>query len=303
MKIENLMAMVTDQKVKQTIVVAHAIDPALFLAAEEAMKKRLASFIFVGPTELMKENMGKCSFEIPIDKNVTFVDAKNEKESASTAVQLIREGKGDILMKGMLSSSSLLKAVLNKHNGLRNNQVISHLAGFAIPNREKIFFVTDAAMNIAPTLSEKVQIIQNAVDALHKMGINQPKVAAVAAVETVNPVMQATLDAASLTQMNKRGQIKGCIVDGPLGFDNAISKESALQKGINSEVAGDADIIFVPTIEVGNILYKSLTYFANASVGGMIIGAKAPIILTSRTDSVESKLFSITMALSSSINS
>lgn len=168
-----------------------------------------------------------------------------------------------------------------------------------MPGYDRYTIVTDAAMNIAPDLEQKAQIIKNAVRVAHSIGIDMPKVAPLAAVEVVNPAMQATLDAAALTVMNQRGQISGCIVDGPLALDNAVSQLAAEHKGIKSDVAGKADILLVPAIEVGNVLYKSLVYFANAKVGAVISGAKAPIVLTSRADTAESKLYSLALALCS----
>ncbi|MCE7794344.1 phosphate butyryltransferase [Salipaludibacillus sp. CUR1] len=282
----------------QTIAVAHATDPTVFESAEKALEKNLASFIFTGPESEMKKALNEASFTFGDDTRVSFINTESDKESAQTAVEIVKQDKARVLMKGMVSTSLLLKAVLNKENGLRTGKILSHLAGFSLPGRDSLMFITDAAMNISPDLKEKVQIIDNAVDAVNKMGVDKPKVAVIAAVETVNPAMQATLDGAALTQMNRRNQIKGCEVDGPLGFDNAVSRTAASQKGITSEVAGNADILLVPGIETGNVLYKSLTYFGQAVVGGMIVGAKAPIVLTSRSDSADSKLFSMAMALS-----
>jgi phosphate butyryltransferase len=189
--------------------------------------------------------------------------------------------------------------VLNKEYGLRLGNILSHVAVFEIPNHDRLIIVTDSAMNISPDLTQKAQIIKNAVAIAKEIGIETPKVAPIAAVEVVNPAMQATIDAAALTMMNKRGQITGCIVDGPLALDNAVSVLAAEHKGINSEVAGKVDILVVPSIEVGNALYKSLVYFANAKVGAVIAGAKAPIVLTSRADSAESKLYSLALAICS----
>jgi phosphate butyryltransferase len=202
-------------------------------------------------------------------------------------------------MKGNIPTSVLLKAVLNKEFGLRTGNVLSHVAVFEVPDFDRFTIVTDAGMNISPDLEQKAQIVKNAAILARAIGIEYPKVAPIAAVEVVNPVMQATVDAAALSMMNKRGQITGCIVDGPLALDNAVSTLAAEHKGIHSEVAGRADILLVPTIEVGNVLYKSLIYFAKAKVGAVIAGAKAPIVLTSRADSAESKLYSLALAICS----
>jgi phosphate butyryltransferase len=221
------------------------------------------------------------------------------KEAAEEAVKAVSSGRADVLMKGMVSTSVLLKAVLNKEYGLRTGNVLSHVAVFEVPGFDRFTIVTDAAMNIAPDLKQKVQIVKNSVAVAQSIGIKIPKVAPIAAVEVVNPDMQATIDAASLSQMCARGQISGCVIDGPLALDNAVSLDAAEHKGIKSEVAGRADILMVPTIEVGNALYKSLIYFAKAKVGAVIAGAKAPIVLTSRADSSESKLYSLALAVCS----
>lgn len=300
MTYEELIHSIQEASEKKTIAVAHADDISLFQAAKEAIDLRLASFIFTGPAEKMEVLAEEAGMTSRHREKIQLVDSSVPKESALKAVELINKGAAQVLMKGMLSTSVLLKAVLNKESGLRTGKILSHAAGFSLPGRDKMLFITDAAMNINPDLNEKAQIIQNTVEAVKVLGVEKPRVAAIAAVETVNPAMEATIHAAALTQMNKRGQITGCVVDGPLGFDNAVSEEAALQKGIDSEVAGKADILLVPDIETGNVLYKSLTYFGNAVVGGIITGAKAPVILTSRADSVNSKLFSIAMGTGSS---
>ncbi|SDN40198.1 bifunctional enoyl-CoA hydratase/phosphate acetyltransferase [Alkalicoccus daliensis] len=297
MNIAELKLKISQREKKAVIAVANATDPSIFLAAQAAKEDGLAKFVFTGPLQEVTDAMEEASFT-PDDQYHSFIDCSTDQEAAEVAVRLVSEGKATVLMKGMIATSTLLKAVLNKEYGLRTGGILSHIAGFQINSREKILFLTDAAMNIAPELEEKVQIVENAVKAVRQMGIEQPKVAMLAAVETVNPAMQATLDAAAITQMNRRNQIKHCLIDGPLGFDNAISAEAAVQKKIESPVAGSADILVAPQIETGNSLYKSFTYIGGAVVGGMIVGAKAPIILTSRSDSEESKLFSLAMAVS-----
>jgi phosphate butyryltransferase len=231
---------------------------------------------------------------------VEIIHANTPEESAKLAVRAVHLKTADVLMKGNVPTSVLLKAVLNKQEGLRKSRVLSHVAVFDIPGFERLMFVTDSAMNIAPSLEELQQILQNAVHVARAVGNNMPKAAALAAVETVNPKMEATVNAAALAQMYKRGQIKGCIVDGPLALDNAVSQIAAAQKKISGDVAGSADILLVPSIEAGNILYKSLIYFAKAHVAAVITGAKAPIALTSRADSAENKLYSIALALCAS---
>jgi phosphate butyryltransferase len=232
-------------------------------------------------------------------KKLTIVHADSNEMASELAVKAVSTREATVLMKGNIPTSSLLKAVLNKEYGLRTGNVLSHVAVFEVPDFDRFTIVTDAGMNIAPELEQKAQMIKNAAALARAIGIECPKVAPIAAVEVVNPAMQATIDAAALSVMNKRGQITGCIVDGPLALDNAVSALAAEHKGIQSEVAGRADILLVPTIEVGNVLYKSLIYFAKAKVGAVIAGAKAPIVLTSRADSAESKLYSLALAICS----
>jgi phosphate butyryltransferase len=298
MDFESLKSAVQQSRSRTVIAVAHAVDPSIFRAAKTAIELSLADFHFIGPFQEMTDAMKDADFE-EMAGVTSFTDCTDEKEAAETAVRLVSHGEADVLMKGMVSTSVLLKSVLHKEYGLRTGNVLSHIAGFEMPGREKVLFLTDAAMNIAPDLKEKVQIVENAVSALHQMGMKKPKAALLAAVETVNPAMPATLDAAAITQMNRRGQIGGCVVDGPLGFDNAVSAEAAARKKIMSPVAGDADIIVAPEIETGNSLYKSFTYIGKATAGGMIVGARAPIVLTSRTDTEKSRLLSIVMAAGS----
>lgn len=297
--LNKLIVQAKEKTVKPTIIITHATHPSVFEAAKHALEEKLASFIFIGPMEQMKKIGDELNYGKHID-HYSFVHAESELEAAEKSVSLVNEGKGNVLMKGMVATPILLKAVLNKENGLRTGRILSHLAGFSIPTKEKILYITDCAMNISPNLEEKKEIVQNAVDAVVNVGVPVPKVAVLAAIENVNPAMVATIDAAVLTQMNRRKQITNCIVDGPLAFDIALSKEAAAQKGIQSDVAGDADILLVPTIEVGNAVYKSLTLFGDALVGSVILGAKVPIVLTSRADSAKSKLFSMAMAINMS---
>ena len=218
-------------------------------------------------------------------------------EAAVQSVKAVSVGHAHVVMKGNLETSIILRAVLNSEYGLRTGKILSHVAAFEVPGYNRLLFITDAAMNIAPDLEEKAQIIPNAIAAAHACGVQKPLVAPLAAIETINPAMVSTTDAASLFMMNKRGQITGCLVDGPLALDNAVSIQAAEQKGITGNAAGKADILLVPDIEAGNILYKSLMYFANAKVGSIIQGAKAPIVLTSRADSAETKVYSLALAI------
>ncbi|MDD2453022.1 MAG: bifunctional enoyl-CoA hydratase/phosphate acetyltransferase [Synergistales bacterium] len=227
---------------------------------------------------------------------IDIVDEKSDEKAVEKSVRMVSSGEADLLMKGLVKTSSLLKAVLDKEWGLRTGSLLSHLFLFEIPNLERrVIGISDGGMNTYPDLNAKAKIIENAVACYHKIGIPQPKIAALAAVEAVNPEMQATLDAAALAKMNERGQIKGCIVDGPLALDNAISEESAKIKGINSPVAGNADMLLVPDIESGNFIGKVLLYMTGGKGAGVILGARKPIVLTSRFDSMQTKLLSIAL--------
>lgn len=285
----------------KTVAVAAAEDSEVIEAVLDALDRNLANFILYGNEEEIRTIIRlKAREEENGNDRLKIVHTNSKAESAEQAVKAVSNNEANVLMKGNISTSVILKAVLNKEYGLRTGNVLSHTAVFEVPGFERFVIVTDAAMNIAPDLEQKTQIINNAVQLAKSIGIDLPRVAPIAAVEVVNPSMQATLDAAALTVMNKRGQISGCIIDGPLALDNAVSVLAAEHKGIHSEVAGKADILLVPAIEVGNVLYKSLIYFANAKVGAVISGAKAPIVLTSRADSAESKLYSLALALCAS---
>ena len=286
-------------KDNNTVAVAAADTADVIEAVIEALNRNLAEFILYGDEEKIISQIKLQKQELLNNHKLNIVHTDSVVNAAESAVQAVSRKQANVLMKGNLPSNILLKAVLNQEYGLRTGKVLSHTAFFEIPGFNQLILITDAAMNIAPTLGQKVQIVKNAVSLAKSVGINMPKVAAIAAVEAVNPDMQATLDAAALTMMNKRGQIPGCIVDGPLGLDNAISELAAEHKGIVSDVAGKADILLVPDIEAGNVLYKSLIYFAKAKVGAVLAGASAPIVLTSRADSAESKLYSLALALCS----
>ncbi|TGB04364.1 phosphate butyryltransferase [Halobacillus salinus] len=282
----------------KTVSVAQAADEEVLKAVQRALEKELAHFLLVGERDQIEEIAKNISLSLE-HPGIEVVDC-DASQSAQEAVKAVHENKAHVVMKGNLDTKSLLKAVLDKQYGLRGKGVLSHVALFEVPSQDRLIFLTDSAMNIAPSLEEKVHILNNAVDVARQAGWSEPKVAPIAAVEVVNPSMPATQDAALLTQMNRRGQIKNCLVDGPLAFDNAVNRKAAEQKGINSEVAGNADILLVPTIEVANALYKSFMYFAGAKVAAVISGAKAPIVLTSRADTAESKVYSLALALQSS---
>jgi phosphate butyryltransferase len=276
------------------ISVAVAQDLDVLQALGKAHKPNIADAILVGDQKkiekLARENRIKLSsFQI---ENII-----DENEAVKRSVTLIREGKADVLMKGLCSTATLMKHVLDKENGLRQSGLLSHLAIFEITSYHKLILMSDAALNIAPTLEEKIGITENAISAAHRLGITKPKVAMLAAVEKINPgKMPATTDAAIISKMAERGQIKGALVDGPLALDNAFSRKSCEVKGIVSEVGGNADIAIVPEIEAGNVFYKLMSYLAGAKSAGILIGAKVPIVLTSRSDSDETKFLSIAAA-------
>jgi phosphate acetyltransferase len=274
--------------------VAHPCEETALAAAIEAGAKRLIAPILVGPTARIQEIAKKSG----IDLGATpIVDAPHSVASAAKAVALVREGKAEVLMKGSLHSDEILAAVVARETGLRTGRRISHVFIMDVPTYHKVLIITDAAINIAPALDDKLDIVQNAIDLAVRLGVKTPKVAILAAVETVNSKMPATLDAAALCKMSDRGQIKGGELDGPLAFDNAISKEAAKIKGIKSTVAGDPDILLVPDLESGNMLAKQLSFLANADSAGLVLGARVPIILTSRADSVRSKIASCAVAV------
>lgn len=294
MKLEHLIDQAAGQP-KKTVAVAVAEDHEVIEAVAKAIKLQLAQFRLYGNQEKIIGMLQERGLQT--SEHIEVIAAASSAEAAELSVKSVSNGEADVLMKGNIPTANILKAVLNKEWGLRKGSVLSHVAAFEVPNYDRLIFVTDAAMNIAPDVTQKAAIIQNTVEVAQAIGIDLPKVAPIAAVEVVNPAMQATIDAAMLTQMNRRGQIKNCVVDGPLALDNAVSQIAAEHKGIVSDVAGKADILLVPTIEAGNVLYKSLVYFANAKVGAMIAGAKAPIVLTSRADSAETKVYSLALAV------
>lgn len=298
MELDSLITRATQYEEK-TVAVAAAEDYEVIEAVACALKRNLAKFLLFGDKEKINRILEEKYGDLANNENLQIIHAYTKAAAAEQAVKAVKMNEANVLMKGNVPTATILKAVLNKEYGLRTGNVLSHVAVFEIPGFDRFTIVTDAAMNIAPDLDQKVQIIKNAVGVARSIGIEMPLVAPIAAVEVVNPAMQATLDAAALSMMNKRGQLTECIVDGPLALDNAVSLDAAEHKGIKSEVAGRADILLVPTIEVGNALYKSLIYFAKAKVGAVIAGAKVPIVLTSRADSAESKLYSLALAICS----
>lgn len=275
------------------IAVAAAEDAAVLQSLADAYKLGLVQPIICGDIERIDatarlHNIDISPFEI--------IETDHDRQSISIAVSLVRSGRAELLMKGFVQTADLLRGVLDKDTGISAGGILSHVAAIFCPALSRFLLVTDGAMCMYPDLKTKIALIQNAVLVAHAMGIEHPKVAPLAAVEVVNPGMQATLDAAALVQMNRRGQITGCEVDGPLAFDVAVSEEAARHKGINSNVAGSADILLFPNIEAANATYKAITILAGGIAGGVVMGAQVPIVLTSRADSSESKVFSIALA-------
>jgi len=274
--------------------IAHPCEKTALTGALEAAKKELIIPILVGPAARIQAVAKDAGVDL---SNTQIVDAPHSQASASRAVELIREGCAELLMKGSLHTDELLGAVVARETGLRTGRRLSHVFIMDVPAYHKVLIVTDAAINIAPSLEDKVDICQNAIDLAISLGLNRPKVAILAAVETVTSKMPATIDAAALCKMAERGQIKGGTLDGPLAFDNAISKQAAEIKGVQSVVAGDPDILLVPDLEAGNILAKQLSFLANADSAGLVLGARVPIVLTSRADSVRSRIASCAVAV------
>ena len=292
-RIADLYHIFDDLKSQKKLVMAVATDPQALDAVFEAKKRSIVKPILVGKADEIKRIAELYNYDL---EGVEIINEPDNNKAIEKSVKLVHDKHADILMKGYISTTELLRGVLDKDWGLRTGRLLSHFALFEVPAYHKLFGMSDVAMNIAPDLSQKIQILQNAVECLNKIGIKNPKVAILGAVEMVHENMQATLDAALMSKMAQRGQIKNCIVDGPLAFDNVVSKESAMHKGIESEVAGDTDLLLLPNIETGNVLYKALVFFAHARLAGLILGAAAPIVLTSRSDSKESKLNSILLA-------
>jgi phosphate acetyltransferase len=274
--------------------VAHPCEVTALAGAMDAAAQGLITPILVGPAAKIREVAAANGIDLGTTR---IVDAAHSVESAAKAVELVRKGEAELLMKGSLHTDELLGAVVARETGLRTGRRLSHVFVMDVPTYHKVLLVTDGAINIAPTLEDKVDICQNAIDLAVSLGVARPKVAILGAVETVTSKMPATIDAAALCKMAERGQITNGVLDGPLAFDNAISKEAAKIKGIQSEVAGDPDILLAPDLEAGNILAKQLSFLANADSAGIVLGARVPIILTSRADSVRSRIASCAVAV------
>lgn len=290
---KQLVKMKNDYEPLKTAVV-HPVDVLSLQGAIDAAEKHLITPILVGPLEKIQNaakgaNINLSSYEI--------IPTKHSHEAAEIAVKIVKKGKAEAILKGKIHTDELMGPIIDKENGLRTGRRMSHVFSLEMPNYFKPLFLTDAAINIQPNLQTKKDIVQNAIDLFFRLGLGQPKVAILSAVDAVNEKIPSTLDATALCKMAERGQITGGIVDGPLAFDNAISIESAREKGIYSQVAGDADILIVPDLESGNMLYKQMTFLSGIEAAGIVVGAQVPIILTSRSSDEKSRKASCVMAL------
>lgn len=291
-KYDRLLARATQLPPVSTAV-AHPCDESSLAAALDAARLKLIKPILVGPQAKIRAAAAKAGLSL---EGVEIVDAIHSHAAAEEAVRQVREGKAECLMKGSLHTDELMGAVVSREGGLRTSRRISHCFIMDVPGHEDVIIISDAAVNIAPDLAAKVDIVQNAIDLAHALGAGEARVAILSAMETVNPQVPSTIEAAALCKMADRGQITGGILDGPLALDNAIDPEAAKIKNLKSPVAGRANVLIVPDLEAGNMLAKSLTFLANADAAGIVLGARVPIILTSRADSVETRLASCAVA-------
>jgi len=275
------------------LVIAAAEDLHVLKAAMRASAEDIIKPILVGDTSKILEICQDNQLNI---EDIPLIEEKDPYQACSLAIELIRSGEAEILMKGHVSTAPLLKAVLDKEKGLRKSDILSHAALFEISSYHKLLAVTDAAINVEPGIPEKISIIENAVEIFHRLGVAEPKVAVLGPIESVNPGIQSTVDAGEIKKQYNSGRIKGCLIDGPLAMDIAVSSEAAIHKGISGSVAGDPDILLTPDLNSGNILYKSLIFLGNSTSAAVVMGASVPIVLTSRADSEQSKLMSIALA-------
>lgn len=289
-KLDDMLKKLKGDK-RVTLSVAAAHDEEVLLAIKSAVEMEIITPILIGQEHKIRKISKEINFDLD---NVKIINKETIEECAETAVKLVSSGEADFVMKGLLDTSVILKAVLNKEWGLRTDSLLSHVMVYEVPSYDKLLVTTDGGMNIAPDYNQKVKILKNAIEATKPLGLKHIKVACLAAKEKVNSKMQATVDARALQEAGERGEFCNDVtVEGPLAFDLAVSKEAAKIKGFKSKVSGETDIMLMPTIEVGNGIGKALTYFAGAKSAGIIMGAKAPIVLVSRADSHESKLYSI----------
>lgn len=274
------------------VVIALPYAPDSIIAAARGRDLGIANPVLVGDPEKIKNASEGTGIDVSTFDRIVEPDYQR---AVDRSVQAVSSGDGDVLMKGMVKTADLLRAVLNREWGLRTDRLLSHVMLYEVPSLGRVFGISDAGMNINPDLNAKKQIIENGVDLFHFLGVKIPRVALLAAIETVNPDMQCTLDAAALTAMNRRGQISGCLVDGPLALDNALYEDSAIQKEIHSEVAGKADLLVVPDIHAGNMLSKSILFIMKATGAALMMGARKPVVITSRYGNPETKVYSMAM--------
>lgn len=289
-----------DELVKKSInintkklVVACADDEHVLEAVEMARSQNIVNGVLVGNEDNIRKILKKLGYD---ESNYQIINCIDQAEACLESVKIVSAEKDAFLMKGFVDTSVILKAALNKEFGLRTENRISHVSVMEVPTHDKLIFMSDGAMNIAPTLDEKRQIIENSVKIAHAIGIETPNVGVIGAIEKINPNMEATVHAGELVEMNKKGIIKNCIVGGPFALDNAINKEAAIHKGVTDPIAGEVDIVVMPRIEAGNVFYKTMMFLANAKSASVIAGAKKPIVLTSRADSTISKFYSIALS-------
>ncbi|MFC2115731.1 bifunctional enoyl-CoA hydratase/phosphate acetyltransferase [Bacteroidota bacterium] len=291
-KLSEVLEIARNRESRRLVVAAaeelHVLQAVLLARAENIIEP-----ILVGDTLKILDICAENQLDL---ENISLVEEKDPEKACILAIDLIRTGEAEILMKGLVSTAPLLKAVLDRERGLRKSKVLSHAALFEIPSYHKLLAITDAAINVDPEIPEKISIIENAAEIFHRLGIPEPKVAILGPIEKMNIKIRSTVDAEEIKQMHASGRIKGCLIDGPLALDVAVSREAATHKGIISKVAGDADILLTPDLDSGNILYKSLIFLGRSTSAAVVMGAQVPIVLTSRADSERSKLMSIALA-------
>lgn len=276
------------------VAVAAAAHGLVLKAIQQTEEMGFVQPLLVGRPEEILAEAEEIGYSVSPER---IVAVSTKDQAAPKAVELVRSGQADILMKGYLHTDTLLRAVLDHDNGLRTDRLLSHVFLMQVPTYHKLLAITDAAINIAPDLIQKAAIVQNAADLMRRLGVERPKVAVLSSIETINPRIPSTIDAACLHKMSERGQIVGAMVDGPFAFDNAISRQAALEKGIDSPVSGDADILLAPDLDAGNILSKNLEYLASAQMAGIVMGARVPIVLTSRSDPPGARIYSLALAV------
>ena len=295
---EELAELVKANPVKKRIVLCCAHDEHSLDAVNEAYKEGVVEPVFVGKEDEIKAICAEHGFDFG---DVTIYNEEDDVEAAKKAVELIREGKGDFLMKGRMQTADLLRQVVNKETGLQVGKIMSHVGLFKVPNYHKLVVLTDGGMLLAPDLEQKKKIIENAVEVLHALGYEDPKVAVMCGAEVLNKKAQESVDAAALKEMNQNGEITGCTVEGPISYDIALSKEIADFKKFESPVAGEADAMIMPSMATGNMVGKSWTVSGDGMMAGIIVGAKVPVVLTSRGSTAEEKFYSIALAAAASV--